>query len=341
MKRIRSGISSFTRIPTAINGYFSRCYGCYFPRHFADHFALGSFGLFRMGLAVIGIWFIIQNWVDLPFLYGRDGLITGEINDAVAQQKIFSLKHIVSFFQWLFPLSELDAIRLVMWIKLFFLGCLFLGYRANTVALVCWLLDYSSIGSSYLLSYGYDMIYDNCLLFCIFLPIGSSVFRGGAFAFRGGAFAFKADQDQMDRRGLWYRSGIWLIRIHLSCIYLFSGLNKMMGHQWWTGEAIWRSVMQPPLQRWDLSVFARYPVVPLILSLGTLAIETSYPLSIQIRRLRPYFFCVVIGMHLFIAFAMNLFFFSLLMITYNIVVWSTYRGSLRPMPAGNELADQL
>ena len=318
MQTTRSGMSSFMRIPTVINGYFARRFAGRFSQRFAGrfsgHFAPGPFGLFRMGLALIGIWFIVQNWVDLPYLYGRDGLIAGEINDAVAQQTTLSIKHIVAFLQRLFSLSELDAIRLVMGIKLFFLGWLFIGERANTIALVCWLLDYSSISSSYLLTYGYDMIYDNCLLFCVFLPIGVSAFGGGSSAIRG---------------GLWYRAGIWLLRIHLSCIYLFSGLNKMMGHQWWTGEAIWRSVMQPPLQRWDLSVFAKYPAVPLLLSLTTLLIETSYPISIQIKRIRPYFFCAVIGMHLFIAFAMNLFFFSLLMIVYNIVVWSTYRGTLK------------
>jgi hypothetical protein len=302
MKTIRSGISSFTRIPTVIN--------------IDRYLAIGPFSLFRMGLALIGIWFIVQNWADLPFIYGRDGLITGEINDVIAQQTTFSLQHIVALFQRLFALSELNAIRLTMMIKLLFFGCLFLGHRANVIALICWLLDYSSISSSYLLSYGFDMIYDNCLLFCIFLPIGSS--------------AFKPNQDQSALSGLWYKTGIWLLRIHLSTIYLFSGLNKMTGHEWWTGEAIWRAVMQPPLQRLDLSFFAKYPVLPMILSLSTLLIETSYPLFIQIKRIRPYFFAAVIGMHLFIAVAINLFFFSVLMIFYNIVVWLTYRDS-RPL----------
>ena len=131
----------------------------------------------------------------------------------------------------------------------------------------------------------------------------------------------------------WYLAATWLLRVHLGTIYLFSGVNKMLGHEWWTGEAIWRAVMQPPLQRLDLSFFAKYPVLPLILSLGTLLIETLYPVLMHIKKTRNYFFCAVIGMHLFIAIAMNLFFFSLLMIFYNVIIWSTYYFADRALKA--------
>ncbi len=315
MRMIKSGINSFMRIPTSINEPFSKKIFFLFNGYYDSR----PFGIFRTSLALIGIGFIIQNWADLPFLYGRDGIISGEINDVIAQQTTLSLKHISNFFQQLFSISELASIKIILLIKILFLGCLLIGFKPNLIALVCWLLDYSSISSSFLLSYGYDMIYDNCLLFCVFLPIGSS--------------PFKLNMDQSTGIKNWYKTATWLLRAHLGTIYLFSGLNKMMGHDWWSGEAIWRAVMQPPLQKLDFSFLAHYPAVPFILSISTLIIETFYPLLIYFKKTRTYFFCMVIGMHLFIAVAMNLFYFSLLMIMYNIVIWSTYyfaeKGSIR------------
>lgn len=113
------------------------------------------------------------------------------------------------------------------------------------------------------------------------------------------------------------------LRVHLSIGYLFAGLSKATGEQWWSGEAVWRSI-----NRTDSSGFAWLNLVPLgqwpilfqIAAIGTIFTEGLYPLAF-IRQLRPIFVGGMILMHLMTVFAQGLLIFGPVMISLNVFFW--------------------
>jgi len=123
------------------------------------------------------------------------------------------------------------------------------------------------------------------------------------------------------------------LRAHLSIGYLFAGLSKATGPQWWSGEAVWRSI-----NRTDSSGFAWLNLIPLgqwpilfqIAAIGTILTEGLYPLAF-LKRLRPFLVGGMILMHLMTVFAQGLIVFGPVMIALNVFFWLD--SASKPTPA--------
>lgn len=116
-----------------------------------------------------------------------------------------------------------------------------------------------------------------------------------------------------------------LLQVHFCFIYMASGLSKLKGGTWWSGDAMWLTLMNPEftmihfewyqnLLRWMFSSRPVYSVVAAGGVLFTLFVEIGLPYLVW-TRLRPY---IIVGgflLHFGIGVFMGLLVFSLFMMT--------------------------
>ena len=110
-----------------------------------------------------------------------------------------------------------------------------------------------------------------------------------------------------------------LIQIHLCLAYFFSGLDKILGFNWWNGESVWKAVHLPNLYSFiEIGNHIQNPIFYMILGWGVIIIELFYPIFININKTRKIWLLLTVSMHLGIVLSFNLFFFSSIMIVWNL-----------------------
>lgn len=132
-----------------------------------------------------------------------------------------------------------------------------------------------------------------------------------------------------------------LIQIHLCIAYFFSGLDKILGFNWWNGEAVWKAMHLPNFNRFIvLSDYIISPIFYIFIGWGTIITELLYPIFINLNTTRKLWLILTIGMHLGIIISFNLFFFSAIMITWNLTAYyfNYYEKSDFKNPAANPVS---
>ncbi|WP_053073284.1 hypothetical protein [Chryseobacterium sp. FH2] len=111
-----------------------------------------------------------------------------------------------------------------------------------------------------------------------------------------------------------------LFQIHVCIVYFFAGFDKLIGINWWNGESIWKAINLPfATSIYDITFLGNYPILLTILGLGTAILEL-YPLFVWNRKTSNFWIYSVILMHIGIAFILNLYFFSAIMIIWNLTL---------------------
>lgn len=140
--------------------------------------------------------------------------------------------------------------------------------------------------------------------------------------------AYSLDRLRLSRRPDW-RPGpaaptiganiaIRLIQTHLCVIYLFAGLSKLAGPNWWAGTALWGAIANLEYQSLDVVFLVHYPLIINVLTLTTLAWEISYSALVWPRLTRPIMLALAVPLHLGIAFCMGMITFGLAMLIANL-----------------------
>jgi hypothetical protein len=183
---------------------------------------------------------------------------------------------------------------------------LLVGLKTGLFAIFAWLTHTLTVNSGYISLYGVDTMIHICLFYCVWMPVGCrfSIDRMSSRTVGSGQFCI----------GLSIRT----LQLHLCIIYLNSGLAKAIGQQWWTGEALWRALMQPQFARFDFSWLSSFPLLPQLACWAVVIIEVGYSLFIWPIRTRPVWLLATIALHLGIIVSMGLFMFSIMMIVMNL-----------------------
>lgn len=124
-----------------------------------------------------------------------------------------------------------------------------------------------------------------------------------------------------------------LIQLHMCAIYLFSGLGKLEGTTWWTGEAIWLSIASLEYQSLDVTFLGYQKWLLDLLAHSTVFFELFYCFLIWPRFTRPWLLATAIGMHAFIALCMGMITFGVAMMIGNLafVYPQTVRKIMDPL----------
>jgi hypothetical protein len=168
------------------------------------------------------------------------------------------------------------------------------------------LLSYNLFKNSIQLTYGVHELLNIAIFYSLLIH---AIYYYGAFANKArGAFAVQV-----------------ALRIHLGIIYASSGIEKALGQQWWTGEAIWRALLRDRPAGYSIFSFEWLSNSGLILQASSIAVlfmEIFYPILANFRRTRLYFLIAIILMHTGIALSLGLWMFSITMITLNCFAYS-------------------
>lgn len=111
---------------------------------------------------------------------------------------------------------------------------------------------------------------------------------------------------------------IRLLQLHMCIIYLFGGLAKMRGTDWWDGSATWYSIANLEYQSFDMTWLASYPILIALLTHVTVFWETFYCFLIWPRLTRPWMLAIAVSIHGSIAIFLGMMTFGLVMLIGNL-----------------------
>ena len=111
---------------------------------------------------------------------------------------------------------------------------------------------------------------------------------------------------------------IRLIQVHMCIIYLFSGIGKLQGESWVTGEASWLSFAMLEYQSLDMTWLAKYPWLLNFMTHATVFWELSYCALVWPRLTRPWVLLMAIVVHGGIVLCLGMPTFGLVMLIGNL-----------------------
>jgi uncharacterized membrane protein YphA (DoxX/SURF4 family) len=254
---------------------------------------------FRLMVSIIALIEIASLAGDLSLLFSDNSTIVPQ--DLMYLQSGY-FKYLYPFYQFLDSYNLTNyfysyAIFLYILSLLFLLVGLFTRYSAF-IALILQLIIFKSFSP---FNYGYDFFLTMSLFYCLVFPVGNyysldkKIFKGKA------------------KTNLRYRK---VLQIHLSTVYFFSGIAKGLDSGWWNGDSLWRAMASV-----DNSFYHMPSFILVIIGVGTVLIEFSYPFLVYKKVTRKYILTSIIIMHLSIAVMLDLYAFSTIMIMWNIAAF--------------------
>ncbi|MEO6914575.1 MAG: HTTM domain-containing protein [Chitinophagaceae bacterium] len=279
-------------------------------RFFCKPVPFQTLGAFRIA---IGVFAFVQLLILLPdwmWLYGPQGLIPWEISDALATRHTPGLSLVASMLATI-GLTSNQTIYVVTAIYFLSLIGLILGYKSQLMGGIAWISHLLLNSTGHFTAYGVETFAHIGLFYCMVLPVGVS---------------FSCDNRLKPATVAPYlvTLSVRIIQLHLCIMYFASGLEKAMGTQWWNGNAIWIAMQQDQFHRVNIDWMASVPLVPKILCLGTLLLETVYPLGILWSKTRKFWLVGILMMHLGIALFLGLQLFGGLMFLFNLSIFGEY-----------------
>jgi hypothetical protein len=251
--------------------------------------------------------------------YGPLGLVQYPLGEAFAHWSLPSLPLLARLLSHA-GLPESATLQVAFAIYVFALHLLLLGWWTRLAAVASWVLFLTLKKAGSASAYGGFEFAQIALFYCAVLPVG-------------GALSIDAIRHPAPPSAS-ARIGLRLLQLHLCVVYLASGVEKALGDQWWSGESIWRALMRPGHVGLDFSWLADHPYVARIACWSTLTCELGYTAFVWVRRTRKAWILSIIGLHLGIAVALGLIFFSAVMIVLNIA------GFLVPGDAADHSVEQ-
>lgn len=264
----------------------------------------------RLGVAAVLLTRAIVEFDILLDLYGNSGIIPWEISEFRPIGWLPNMSWVHNYISY-FGISEDGSVYLIFTAYLISLIGMVAGVFTRLSSIIAWLAHLILFESASFSSYGVDSFINIALFYCVIMPKGATI------------PLHRLISNESTEKTIIAGSLLRLIQIHMCVVYLTSGIEKASGVQWWNGEAIWRSVMQPQFFVFDLSWLASFPYIALAASLGTLAIEIGYIFFIWHRKTRNIWLAAILSMHLGIALILGLRFFGAILIVLNLAAFGS------------------
>jgi hypothetical protein len=264
-----------------------------------------SFFRIAVGL-LVGIHFIAVI-TDFELLFSSKSVVPQDIMTAFNPDWLITFPKIVNT---LAPFGISEAMT-ILGAKILYISLalfIIIGLFSRGSALLLLILQISLLKGSSFFVYGADFFTSMSLFYLILFPADTSFSVINLFR--------KVDATKVN-----YMPIKRLFQIHISIAYFFSGLDKALGFNWHNGESIWKAINLPYANRdfsFDFSWMADYSFILIIVGWATIIIEMCYPLFVWIPKTRKLWMCLTISMHIGIALVLNLYYFSAIMIIWNL-----------------------
>lgn len=264
---------------------------------------------FRISIGLFVMIHFLSIWGDFNTLFGSEAIINTEIQNI---NRIFiDVTDISNFLINNLNINFENSILLIKLIYLFLTILIVIGYQSRVSAFFLILLHASIFKANPLLIYGVDYITSISLFYIAIFPSDST------FSIKNLIKPVKIDYKYLGATKIFFQ-------IHISIIYFFSGLEKALGFNWWNGESIWKAINLPNFYNdfnINYSILNQYSFVFVIIGISVIIIELFYPLFMNLRMTKNIWLTLTISMHLGILVSLNLYFFSTIMIIWNITAY--------------------
>lgn len=263
---------------------------------------------FRISVGLIILIHFISLSSDFEYLFGINKTLPTDIQTYQITSNIIYYDNIISFISNFFTIPQSSS-EIIFYI-IFCVFCIFIiiGYFSRISAFLLLFLQVGLIKSSYFYTYGVDFFCSMSLFYLILLP-SDDYYSLRKIVFRN---FNKARNLTPFRR---------LMQIHICWAYGMSGIEKLSGYNWRNGESVWKSLHLPSFENpfiEPINNLGQFPWIFVISGWIIIIIELLYPVFINIRKTRKIWLYLTILMHFFIALFLNLYFFSAIMIIWNI-----------------------
>jgi len=297
----------------------------YFNEKFSSTFVV----FFRIAIGLLVLIHFLSYWKDFELLYTDKSIVPIELHSLHRNYDIITINDILSFINIYFS----NDVSISIFKYFYIILCIFIvvGFFSRISALFLMFLQVSFIKYASLLYYGADF-FTTMSLFYVFLFPTSSYFSLQKKYFQKSLRLLPEQSLTLSKR---------LIQIHLCIAYFFSGLDKVIGYNWWNGEAVWKAMHLPNFNRFIvLSDYITSPIFYIFIGWGTIVIELLYPICINFDKTRKLWLILTILMHIGIIVSFNLFFFSAIMITWNLTSYyfNYYEKSDFKIPSANPVS---
>jgi predicted DCC family thiol-disulfide oxidoreductase YuxK len=193
--------------------------------------------------------------------------------------------------------------------------CLMIGWRTSWVKWIVLVGQLSYDRRNPVLPYGVDSILACLLLILCLAPIGRAMSFDRARQVRA---AKRRDLEAALPvfRSAWAGACMRLIQIQMALLFLFSGVNKIRGDDWWNGDAIWLVfVTNDYYVRSVVDILAAHYWLVNIATYSTIVIEIAFPFLVWQKQTRPFLLAAAIFLHSQFALLMGMPYFSFVMIS--------------------------
>lgn len=247
---------------------------------------------FRQSIGILLILHIISIFPDFNNLYSTTGFVPSDIMDVFVPNYLLTLPKIIIYLKS-FGIQEYQTLAGFKILYIILGGLLVAGIRTRVVAFILLIMQIALVKGSGFYAYGIDFFMSMSLFYLVLIPTNN-------------------------KEKTPYRR---LFQVHLSVLYFLSGLGKVTGFNWWNGESIWKAIHLPIANQdfqFNFSFLGNNPTLLIIIGWATIVIEMAYPIFIWIKKTRNTWLFLTISMHLGIAVFLNLYFFSAMMIIWNL-----------------------
>jgi len=282
----------------------------------------------RIGIAAVLLFQAARIAPALYELYGRAGILQGELRDAIDLHYPFRIDRLIVLLTPL-GLGEGPIIAGTGLLYVMSLIALLLGWRTRLAAAVAWGTHWLMMATVDSMLYGVDWFANMSLFYLIWMPSAMCLSldrRYGRASAEPTSFA---------------RISLRVLQLNLCICYLSSGIEKARIPHWWNGNTIWRTLVLPEWSQVDFTWLARYPWMAVAIGWTVLLIEIGYCVFIWPRKTRKIWLTLTVGMHLGIALFMGLHSFAFIMMALNISAFAVSpepTGSRATAPSGSQLA---
>lgn len=259
-----------------------------------------------LGLVLLVQWFTFWTYRDLFF--GRFGLVQWVIAHAGRIPYIPTFTDL--WYSWgPYGVSADGVVSVILVIHLIGILLLLIGLNTRMAALGVWLTLVIINESGAFSIYGLGSMELIASFYCLLMPVGQVLSLDGLLR----------QQEKTTSVAATY--SIIVLRTHLCVIYATAGISKLIGLQWWTGDALWRALSFPAFAQFDVTPFASVPAVFAILGIAAMGIQFFYPVMVCYPRTRAPWVLLTEMVHVGIGAALGLWLFSAMMIVLNMAAF--------------------
>ena len=255
---------------------------------------------------IVGAVLLVQAYVLWKYrdvLLNPQGPVPWAMSDTWIDPLLPKLSDVASAFTSL-GLAPAAAVPGVLGLHAIAAAFYMVGYRTRLSTFVAWATFVLIKNSSFPYTYGLGPMLLIALFYSLFIPVG-----------REWSLDRVLDPKPAAQSGDAALS-VLMFRLHLCIVYAASSAAKLVGDQWWSGDALWRALSLPQFRQFDPAPLAGWTWLLVAISAFTIASQLAYPVLVW-TRLRVAIVVLTELMHLGIALFLGLWLFSATMIALN------------------------